>query len=157
MRRGRIIVIMVLLLVLAGAAGAGFFFLEPIKRLVGLGGAAPAEEAPPVPPPPKPEDIVYCDLPDIMVMLDAHGARERRVLKLGVSLAIYDKAEQPKVQAYIPRILDVFQVYVGQLKIEDVAGVPQVERLRAELLKRINLALQPSHVDDVLFREVQVQ
>lgn len=157
MRRSRIVLIVVMLLVLAGAAAAGWFFLEPIKRLAGLGGAVPAEEAPPVPPPPKPEDIVYCDLPDIMVMLDAHGARERRVVKLGVSLALYDRDEQPKVQAYIPRILDVFQVYIGQLKIEDVSGVPQLARLRGELLKRINAALQPSHVDDVLFREVQVQ
>lgn len=157
MRRSRILLIVVLLLVLAGAAGAGWFFLEPIKQLVGLGGAVPAEQAPSVPPPPKPEDIVYCDLPDIMVMLDAHGARERRIVKLGVSLALYDKDEEPKVQAYIPRILDVFQVYVGQLKIEDVAGAPQLARLRGELLQRINVALQPSHVDDVLFREVQVQ
>jgi flagellar basal body-associated protein FliL len=43
------------------------------------------------------------------------------------------------------------------LSVEDVSGVPKIQQLRKDVLPRINAALEPAHVDDVLFREVLVQ
>lgn len=161
MTRGRIIVILIILLVLGAALGGGFYFRAPLKKMVGLGGdEAETVAATPAPPPKKevkPEDIVFCDLPDMMVTLYNHGGPSNHIVKFSISLQLDDKNDQPHVNAYIPRVVDVFQVYVRQLSVQDVVGPDHLRHLRDELLPRINAAVEPSHVDDVLFREVLVQ
>jgi flagellar FliL protein len=156
MRLGRIILIVIVLLLVGGGAAAGFWFRDPLKKMVGLGGEAPVAEAPPKKVL-KPEDFSYLDLPDIRITLNTRGTAANRIVKLAVSLQFEDEADQAQVQAFIPRVIDVFQVYVRQLSVEDVAGVQQMRRLRGELLTRVNAAVKPAHVDDVLFREVLVQ
>jgi len=161
MTRGRIILLLVILLLLAGALGGGFYFRGPLKKMVGMGGDEPdAAAATPAPPPKKevkPEDIAFCDLPDMMVTLYNHGERSNHIVRFSVSLQLNDKNDQPHVNSYIPRVVDVFQVYVRQLGIEDVIGADKQKQLRDALLPRLNAALDPAHVDDVLFREVAVQ
>jgi flagellar FliL protein len=153
MRPGRIILVVAMLVIVGGSAG-GFYFRAMLIPMI-WGAAGEAE------PPPKrvirPEDFAYCDLPDIMVTLDSRGSSSKHVVKLSVSLELDDRADQPRVQAYIPRVIDVFQVYIRQLSVEDVSGVPKIQQLRKDVLPRINAALEPAHVDDVLFREVLVQ
>jgi flagellar FliL protein len=159
MRPGRIILIVIILLLIAGATVGGLYFRSPIKKMIGLGGGE-TETAEPAPLPRKevkPEDLAFCDLPDIMVTLDNHGGRGNHIVKLTVSLQLDDRSDQPRVNAYIPRVVDVFQVYVRQLGVEDVVGNVKLQQLRDELLPRINAALDPAHVDDILFREVLVQ
>jgi|HubBroStandDraft_1064217.scaffolds.fasta_scaffold00147_2 flagellar FliL protein len=154
MRPGRIILLLVILLLLAGGAVAGLFFRAPLEQLIGLGAASPEPAAKKVI---KPEDRAFCDLPDILVTLDNRNRSGNHTITLAVSLVLDDKDEQAQIQAHLPRVLDVFQVYVRQLKVEDVTGVPQIQHLRAELLTRLNTALAPLPVADILFREVLVQ
>jgi flagellar FliL protein len=156
MRLGRIILIVILLLIAGGAAG-GFYFQDRIKQALGLDAGRPLDVGPPPKKIVKPEDVAYCDLPEIMVTLDSRGSTGGHILKLSASLALDDKTDQPRVQAYIPRVIDVFQTYIRQMTVEDVTGVPKIQLLRQELLTRINTALEPAHVDDVLFRQVLVQ
>jgi flagellar protein FliL len=160
MTRGRIILIAIILLVLGAMLGGGFYFRAPLKKMVGLGGDEAESTAAPTPPPKKevkPEDIVFCDLPDMMVTLSNHGGPSNHIVKFSISLQLNDKNDQPHVNSYIPRVVDVFQVYVRQLGIEDVVGPEHLRKLRDALLPRLNAALDPAHVDDVLFREVMVQ
>jgi flagellar FliL protein len=160
MKRGRIILLLIILLLVAGALGGGYYFRAPLKKMVGLNSDEPAVAAAPEPPPKKevkPEDIVFCDLPDMMVTLYNHGGASNHIVKFSISLQLNDKNDQPHVNAYIPRVVDVFQVYVRQLGIEDVVGPQHLQSLRDALLPRLNAALEPSHVDDILFREVLVQ
>ena len=56
-----------------------------------------------------------------------------------------------------PRIVDNFQVYLRELRIEDLRGSAGVYRLREELLARVNTAVQPVKVKNVLFNEVLIQ
>jgi flagellar FliL protein len=161
MTRGRILILLILLLIIGGALGGGYYFRAPLKKMIGLGGDTPetvaAEPAPPPKKVVKPEDIAFCDLPDMMVTLYNHGGHSNHIVKFSISLQLNDKDDQPHVNAYIPRVVDVFQVYVRQLGIEDVVGTENLQHLRDALLPRLNAALDPSHVDDILFREVTVQ
>jgi flagellar protein FliL len=150
MRLGRIILIVTLLLIAGGTAG-GFYFQDRIRQVLGFNAEPPLKKIV------KPEDVAYCDLPEIMVTLDSRGSTGGHVLKLSASLALDDRMDQPRVQAYIPRVIDVFQIYIRQLIVEDVTGVPKIQHLRQEMLTRINAALEPAHVDDLLFRQVLVQ
>jgi flagellar FliL protein len=160
MTRGRIIFIVILLLIIGGALGSGYYFRGPLKKMVGLASDEPETAAAPEPPPKKevkPEDIVFCDLPDMMVTLDNRGGHSNHIVKFSISLQLDDRNDQPHVNAYIPRVVDVFQVYVRQLGVEEVVGPAHLKTLRDALLPRLNAALEPAHVDDILFREVLVQ
>jgi len=134
-----------LLLVLL-AAGGYFYFNGTIGRLMGH----PAAEAPP---PPKP--LVFFDLPDFLVNLNSAG-RKSSFLKLSVSLQVDKQEDTLQLQAVLPRIIDNCQIFLRELRVEDLRGSGGIYRLREEMLKRIN-AVSPVKVDDVLFKEMLVQ
>ena len=57
----------------------------------------------------------------------------------------------------MPRVIDQFQSYLRELRVEDVRGSAGVMRLKEELLRRANLAVAPTPVRDVLLKEMIVQ
>ena len=57
----------------------------------------------------------------------------------------------------MPRVVDNFQTYLRELRLDDLRGSAGMYRLREELLTRINVAVQPSKVSAVLFKEMLVQ
>jgi len=78
-------------------------------------------------------------------------------LKLSVSLELDDPLIVPDVEKVKPRIIDRFQVYLRELRVEDLRGSGGIYRLREELLARVNSAAAPVKVRDVLFKEMLVQ
>ena len=57
----------------------------------------------------------------------------------------------------LPRIIDNFQVYLRELRVEDLQGAQGVYRLKEELLVRVNAAARPTKINDVLISEMLVQ
>jgi flagellar protein FliL len=104
----------------------------------------------------KPPSATFFDMPDLLVNLNATG-RKTTFLKLSIALELESQADIPKVQALMPRVIDNFQVYLRELRAEDIKGSAGMYRLREELLSRIAVAAAPVQVKDVLFREVLVQ
>jgi flagellar FliL protein len=139
-------------LVLIAATGGVLYFTGAIGKLVGSHKVETAEAAPP--PPPKPS--VFYDLQDLLVNLNSNG-RKASFLKISVSLELEDQADTARVQAVMPRIIDNFQVYLRELRVEDLRGSGGIYRLREELLARVNAAATPVKVKDVLFKEMLVQ
>ncbi len=103
-----------------------------------------------------PSESFYYDLPDMLVNLNTQG-KQPRYLKLSVSLEIGDEKMIPDLEKLLPRIVDRFQVYLRELRTEDISGSAGVYRLKEELLGRVNKAIEPAKVRDVLFREMLVQ
>lgn len=137
-----------LLLLLGGGGGAAYFF--------GVFDSAPTEEGEEVVvvEPEKPK--FYYDLPEILVNLNSQK-RSSQFLKLQVALEISDEDVTDTLEPQLPRILDTFQIYLRELRSEDLEGSAGVYRLKEELLKRINLAIAPQRVDRVLFKEIIIQ
>jgi flagellar FliL protein len=104
---------------------------------------------------PKPSAIFF-DMPDLLVNLNATG-RKTTFLKLSIALELESQTDIPKLQALMPRVIDNFQVYLRELRAEDIRGSAGMYRLREELLSRVAVAAAPIQVKDVLFREVLVQ
>ena len=98
----------------------------------------------------------FYDLPVMTVNLDT-GERRQSFLSLSISLELDSFADTDAVQQVMPRIIDNFQIYLRELRLEDLRGSAGLYRLREELLRRVNHAVQPGHVRDVLFREMLVQ
>ena len=103
-----------------------------------------------------PLTAVYYDLPEMLVNLNTGGKRVS-FLKLKVSLELQKQEDTPLVEKVLPRIIDSFQVYLREMRVEDLSGSAGIYRLREELLDRVNVAARPVVVNDVLFREMLVQ
>jgi len=99
---------------------------------------------------------VFYDLPDLLVNLNSSG-RKNNYLKISISLQVEDKEQVDTIESLLPRVIDNFQVYLRELRIEDLRGSAGVSRLREQLLRRVNAAVKPAKVDDVLFREILIQ
>ena len=141
-------------------AGAYFFLFSGGEEEVAAGGEhgaagahgeATAEgEAAPHP--------VFYDVPDILVNVSA-GGEKPAFLKLSVSLELEGEGEGAKaaIEPVMPRVVDQLQTYLRELRVEDLSGSAAMFRLKEELLRRVNLAVEPVKVKDVLFREMIVQ
>ena len=99
---------------------------------------------------------IFYDLPEMLINLRTDQPRPS-FLKITVSLEI-DRAEDKIVlENVLPRIIDTFQVYLRELHPDQLQGAEGLLRLREELLSRINAAVTPIVVRDVLFKEMLVQ
>jgi flagellar FliL protein len=150
----KILVIVLPLLLLVGA-GAGLYFTGAIGSVMGMfkGGAA---EQPKAEVKNTVQPAVFMDLPEMLVNLQTDG-RKQSFLKLHVALELSDPTDPPKIEAVMPRIVDSFQVYLRELRVEDLQGAAGMHLLREELLTRVQAAAKPVKVNDVLFREMLIQ
>ncbi|HER26282.1 MAG TPA: flagellar basal body protein FliL [Rhodospirillales bacterium] len=146
-----IIIGLALLLVIGGAAAAYFTgLLQPVIDMVS-GGQGEQEEDIGIA-----QDAIFYDLPELLVNLSTTG-RKSTYLKITISLELASPEDVAKVESVMPRIIDNFQVYLRELRIEDLKGSAGMYRLREELLKRVGGAVAPSKINDVLFKEMLVQ
>lgn len=106
--------------------------------------------------PTVPAKTVFFDLPELLVNLNSTGRRPN-FLKMKVSLELASEMDASRVRELSPRIIDNFQVYLRELRVEDLRGSAGIYRLREELLARVNSAVRPTKVRDVLFRDMLVQ
>lgn len=135
------------LLVVGGGGAGGYFFL--FKK------SAPKEEkvaAAPVKPPPT-----FVDLPELMVNLQSTQPGRSSYLKAKVVLEIEDAKLAEQVKPLMPRVMDAFQTFLREVRPNDLEGSAGLYRMREELTKRVNLAVAPSKVNAVLFKEIVVQ
>lgn len=153
-----LLLFVVLPLVLLIGIGAGAWVSGLADPLLAMFLGAPPEgeehaEAP------KPEELgptVYFELPQMLVNLNNTG-RKSNFLKIVVSLEVSGEGAPAVLEEAMPRIIDNFQVYLRELRVEDLRGSAGVYRLREELLFRVNAAVEDVKVTDVLFKEMLVQ
>tara|TARA_R110000868_G_scaffold29054_5_gene108098 strand:- start:4234 stop:4740 length:507 start_codon:yes stop_codon:yes gene_type:complete len=134
----------------------------PVVLLLGGGGGAymmgvfdgGASSVADAPAPPK--KVFFLDLPDLTVNLSSVEQRAQ-FLKLSVSLEIADKATLQAIEPFMPRVLDAFQVYLRELRTTDLEGSAGIFLLKEELQRRIELAIYPAKINDILFKEILIQ
>jgi flagellar FliL protein len=142
-----IIVGLVLLLLVGGAAGA--YFAGLLDPLLGGDENQAGEDG-------IPQEVVFYDLEELLVTLSTAG-REAAFLKIKISLELEKLEDVPKVESLLPRVIGNFQIYLRELRVEDLKGSAGMYRLREELLKRVSAAIAPIKVNDVLFKEMLIQ
>ena len=153
----KLIFILAPILLIVGAAAGVYFtgLADPLLKMFHKDkAAAPAAETgkngQPVP------EVTFYHLPEILVNLNSSG-RKQNFLKIKVDLELESALDVPKIDLVLPRIIDNFQVYLRELRIEDLQGSSGILRLREELLTRVNSSVKPTKVNDVLFVEMLVQ
>ena len=102
-----------------------------------------------------PDGVTFYTLPDLLVNIQAPDGRPT-FLKLKLTLEMKDAALAEHLQAEMPRLQDMFQGFLRELRPEDLAGSAGSFQLRAEILRRVNLIAAPGEVDAVLIEEMLV-
>jgi flagellar protein FliL len=132
------------LLILGGGAGWFFFFRHH-------GGEEAHAEAPP----PKPPSFV--EVPDLLVNLVGLPGERVQYLKVKVVLEVKEEKQVEAIKPTLPRVTDIFQTYLRELRPSDLNGSAGLFRLKEELTRRVNAAVSPSEVSAVLFKEIVIQ
>src|SRR3954451_21095188 len=125
--------------------GAGWFFF-----MRGHGEEAHAEA-----PPPKPPSFV--EVPDMMVNLVGAPGERVQYLRVKIVLEVKEEKQVEAIKPNLPRVTDLFQTYLRELRPSDINGSAGLFRLKEELTRRVNAAVAPNEVSAVLFREIVVQ
>ena len=147
----KLILIIALPLVLLLGGGAAAYVMGMVPGMAPADGTAGTE-----PPTEDPGSVVFVDLPDMLVNLNAGGHR-MRYLKIATALEIRGQDQADLVRQFVPRIQDSFQVYLRAIRPEELEGAEAVYRIKEALLARTNDAVHPAQVRDVLIRELLVQ
>lgn len=96
------------------------------------------------------------NLPPMVVNLNNETEGEA-FMKLTVALEVANQEMMIEIQPRMAKVVDAFQVYLRELRKSDLEGSAGVYRLKEELLRRVNVAIYPSRVESVLFKEILVQ
>jgi len=102
-----------------------------------------------------PDGVVFYTLPDVVVNMQTADGRPS-FLKLKLTLELPDHDTADILNPNMPRLQDMFQVFLRELRPEDLAGSQGGFQLRTEILRRVNLVIAPSKANAVLIEEMLV-
>jgi flagellar FliL protein len=137
-------------IVLVAVIGSALWFTGILPRLVGLGHVEETAETA------GPRTPIYVDLPEMVANLNANPHRPN-YLKLVARLEVAKQSDVDRVKLVMPRLQDLFQTYMREMRPEELRGSAGTYRLREELIARANLAAAPTRVTDVLFIQLLIQ
>lgn len=161
------------LVVLGGGGAAAFMFLKPKPAAEGEAhaekdkkaekggkeekGKGKEGEAPASPAVirPGPDGVVFYTMPDIVVNMQTPEGKAT-FLKLRLTLELPDDTVAGELDPNLPRLQDMFQTFLRELRPEDLSGSQGSYQLRMEILRRVNLVIAPAKVNAVLIEEMLI-
>ena len=152
-KKTKLVLLAVPVLLLCG--GLGLWFSGILPGLLGMhpaqpetvsGGARPAASRLPI----------FVQMPDITANLNASG-RRATFIKMRSQIEVLGQDDAAALTSALPRLVDLFTVYLREIRPEELRGSAGTHRLREELIARANIAAHPARVTDVLFQEILMQ
>jgi len=140
----KLIIAAVAVLAIIGGGATWFFFFRHHGEEAHA--EAPAAKAP-----------VFVEVPDMLVNLVGSPGERVQYLKVKVVLEVKEEKQVETIKPSMPRVTDLFQTYLRELRPTDINGSAGLFRLKEELTRRVNVALAPSQVNAVLFKEIVIQ
>lgn len=143
-KRKLLIIAAAALVLVSAGGGAGWYFFLRAKPEVKQEAVAP-----------KP--LAFVEVPEILVNMAGNPGDRVQYLKVKVVLEAKDAAQVALIAPSMPRISDILQTYLRELRANDLNGSIGMFRLKEELTRRVNLAIAPNQVNAVLFKEIFIQ
>ncbi|MDR0807833.1 MAG: flagellar basal body-associated FliL family protein, partial [Gemmobacter sp.] len=128
--------------VLAILAGGGAFWV--VREGIALPGGGDFQPAAPLP------DITFVPVDPVVISLGAAGAN--RLLKMTTQIEVA-KNHTSEVVMLMPRILDVINSYLRTVDVAQLQDPTALVRIRAQLLRRIQVVTGEGRVRDLLVTE----
>jgi flagellar FliL protein len=105
---------------------------------------APGAEVPPMP------DVAFLPIEPLVINLT--GAASARHLRFQAQVEVVG-AHSAEVKTLMPRIVDVLNSYLRAVEVSDIEDRSALVRLRAQMLRRIQLVAGAGRVRDLLIME----
>jgi flagellar FliL protein len=102
-----------------------------------------------------PNGVVFYTMPEVVVNMQTADGRPT-YLKLKVTLELPDADVVDELDPNMPRLQDMFQSFLRELRPEDLSGSQGSYQLRMEILRRVNLVIAPSKANAVLIEEMLI-
>jgi flagellar protein FliL len=102
-----------------------------------------------------PDGVVFYTPPDIVANMDTADGKPT-FLKLKLTFELPDRDTADTIDEDMPRLQDMFQTFLRELRPEDLSGSEGSYQLRMELLRRVNLIVAPAKVNTVLIEEMLI-
>jgi flagellar FliL protein len=102
-----------------------------------------------------PDGILFYTMPNVVVNMQTADGRAT-FLKLKLTLEVPDQATVDLLEPNMPRLQDMFQTFLRELRPEDLQGSQGSYQLRMEIQRRVNLVIAPSKVNAVLIEEMLI-
>jgi len=102
-----------------------------------------------------PEGVMFVTLPNIVVNMQTADGRPT-FLKLKLTVEAADQETVDALEPNMPRLQDMFQTFLRELRPEDLQGSQGSYQLRMEILRRVNLVVAPAKVNAVLIEEMLI-
>jgi flagellar FliL protein len=106
---------------------------------------------------PAAKPAVFVEVPDMLVNLAGSPGERVQYLKVKIVLEVKEEKQVEAIKPSMPRVTDIFQTYLRELRPSDLNGSAGLFRLKEELTRRVNAAVSPNQVSAVLFKEVVIQ
>jgi flagellar protein FliL len=104
-----------------------------------------------------PKPAIFIDVPEMLVNLVGAPGERVQYLKAKIVIEVKEEKLVEAIKPSMPRVTDIFQTYLRELRPADLTGSAGLFRLKEELTRRVNTAIAPSQVNAVLFKEIVVQ
>jgi flagellar FliL protein len=102
-----------------------------------------------------PNGVVFYTMPEVVVNMQTADGRPT-FLKLKLTLELPDAEVVDELDPNMPRLQDMFQSFLRELRPEDLSGSQGSYQLRMEILRRVNLVIAPSKANAVLIEEMLI-
>jgi flagellar FliL protein len=102
-----------------------------------------------------PDGVVYYTMPDLTVNMQSADGRPT-FMKLKLTLELPDESQVDVLNENGPRIQDMFQSFLRELRPEDLNGSQGSYQLRMEIQRRVNLVIAPAKINSVLIEEMLI-
>ena len=102
-----------------------------------------------------PDGVVFYTMPDVVVNMQTADGRPT-FLKLKLTLELPDEDAVDVLNPNMPRLQDMFQTFLRELRPEDLSGSQGSYQLRMEILRRVNLVIAPGKANAVLIEEMLI-
>ncbi|HWT51211.1 MAG TPA: flagellar basal body-associated protein FliL [Caulobacter sp.] len=102
-----------------------------------------------------PDGVVFYTLPDIVVNMQTADGKST-FLKLQLTFELPDEETAEALTPNLPRLQNMFQTFLRELRPEDLNGSQGTYMLQVELLRRVNQVAAPAKVNAVLITELLV-
>ncbi|MBS0334788.1 MAG: flagellar basal body-associated FliL family protein, partial [Proteobacteria bacterium] len=103
-----------------------------------------------------PDGVLFYTIPDVVVNMQTADGRPT-FLKLKLTLEMPNQDAVDELEPNMPRLQDMFQTFLRELRPEDLSGSQGSYQLRMEILRRVNLVLAPNaKANAVLIEEMLI-
>jgi flagellar protein FliL len=144
-RRGKLLFMLLgLVVVLGGGAGAAWQFMPGVADKARSMMGHPSEQ-----PVALASHPFFVELPEMAVTLPNNGHPRQMRIKLSVELT-RDAEDKGSPEVLSPRVYDALLTYLRTLRDGEVDGGLGLDRLRADLYRRVDLIVGPGVLRDVL-------